>query len=127
MKRKSKSNPPPPFIHRSAVVYISGPMRGCVKYNFPKFNYVENYLVKTFGCKVLNPARITDIHVKLWHKGVRGRNKIREFAKHDLDLIFQASHMFMLVKWETSLGATAEFAVARWLNLDILYEQELIP
>lgn len=116
-----------PLIHKSAVIYISGPMRGCIKYNFPKFFAVEKFLVETYGCKVLNPARITDGHIRMWHKGIKGQKKIRAYAKHDLDLIFNASAMFMLDEWQTSLGATAEVSLARWLNLDIYHEQELIP
>ena len=45
------------LISRFDIVYISGAMTGIPDFNVTAFNEAEHYLVNTFGCVVINPAR----------------------------------------------------------------------
>jgi len=39
------------------IVYISGQMSGLPDYNYAAFNEAEHFLVNTYHCTVINPAR----------------------------------------------------------------------
>lgn len=45
------------LISRFDIVYISGAKTGIPDFNVTAFNEAEHYLVNTFGCMVINPAR----------------------------------------------------------------------
>lgn len=124
MKRKSATAAPQLF-HASAVVYISGPMTGKHDFNRRAFHRMEKRLIKLFGCRVLNPAKITDRHVSRYHKGLKDHAIYREYMRHDLDLMFEASHVILLSDWRKSKGARAEHALAECLNLGIVHETEI--
>ena len=47
----------PKSIKPSDVVYLAGQMSGLPDYNYAAFNKAEHFLVNTFGCTVINPAR----------------------------------------------------------------------
>lgn len=82
--------------------------------------------MKLCGCKVLNPARITDKHVRRYHSGLKGHALYREYIRHDLDMLFlHASAVLLLDGWQDSKGARAEHALAQCLNLDIIHEEAL--
>ncbi|HBC89558.1 MAG TPA: hypothetical protein DCZ94_21685 [Lentisphaeria bacterium] len=116
-----------PLFSKKDIVYIAGPVRGIPKKNAPKFLAVEKFLVETYGCKVLNPVRITDPHVARCHKGRKGKALQREYARHDIDLVFKSTAIFMMSGWDPSVGATAEYYLSRWLMLKIVHEYQLVP
>lgn len=94
------------------TVYISGPMRGMLNLNFPAFD-AACVLFNKLGYRVHSPADADRADTR---QGLSNA----EYARRDLDVIFNCSHIAMLIGWEKSVGALAEFALARWLGLVIL-------
>ena len=117
-------------------IYIAGPMRGYPNFNFPAFFDTEEWL-RAKGYDVFNPARAdnekygTDISMG----NVSGSEEqaaaqhgltIREALGRDADFITQkADAIYMLVGWENSSGAFAEWSLARAMHLKIFYQAGL--
>lgn len=111
-------------------VYLAGPMRGHDDLNFPAFDEVRNRFVD-FGFAVISPAdidRADNSHQFDYDNGTYGHIAARKFAYRD----FHALHLLrgehgdgivMLPGWEKSTGATAEFFLARWMQL-VVYDHE---
>lgn len=96
-------------------IYIAGPMRGCVDYNFPAFDAAKKFLEET-GYRVISPA---DIDRR------EGLTNQRGYAKRDCKAILDhCDSIYMLKGWEKSVGATAEHAVAKWAGLEIHYQEK---
>jgi hypothetical protein len=115
------------MITSSDIVYISGQMSGLPDYNYAVFNEAEHYLVNTFGCTVINPAR----HVQCENLS---RDYYMELAKIDVkhcDVIVFIEGEYhrdgKLVKhsWQTSKGALQEFAWACDFGKKIIEMKEL--
>lgn len=96
------------------IVYISGPMRGMPNLNFPAFDQAKSRLLQ-MGFWVVSPADMD--------RKDQTTLPTAEYAKRDIAALFQCSHVAMLPGWEKSVGALAEFALARWLGLVILDAQ----
>lgn len=104
-------------------IYIAGPMRGHDDLNFPAFDRAADRL-EAEGWRVVNPAdldrqagiAISDCPPGEW------TGFIRPIARRDLDALVVCDAIYMLRGWENSKGATAEHAVAKWLELGIYYE-----
>jgi hypothetical protein len=114
------------MIDKTETLYISGPMTGIADSNRPAFHAMEKILTETFGCKVLNPARITDEHVQEHHAGLETEALYRVYMQHDIDLIFSASGIVLLSGHKDSRGASAELALAKCLNLRIFHDWEIL-
>jgi hypothetical protein len=109
-------------------VYVAGPMRGRPFFNFPAFDAAADML-RSEGHEVFNPAdRDRDVHGNGVFDSETGDLKdiehtgfnLREALGADLDWICrEADAIALLPEWQTSKGATAEFAVARALGLEI--------
>ena len=108
------------------IVYISGPMTGIQEFNRPAFFLMERTLLERFKtCTTLNPARITDKHIATSLRFLKEEEKYREYMKHDIELVFSATAIMLLKGWHNSKGANAELALAKALNLLIVYEDEI--
>ena len=116
-------------------IYVAGPMRGRPQFNFPTFNAVTKYL-RDQGHDVFNPAeRDIEMHgavpfmssetgdmKDIEHTGL----SVRDVLAFDLGwLCRDAEAILMLPGWETSMGATAEWAAARAVGMKIIYTDEM--
>jgi hypothetical protein len=118
----------PEPINRGKL-YVAGPMRGLPQLNFPAF-YLAEGVFRSMGYEVLNPARMDD-EKQVTTKddvpekgGPAGNEAWREMVRRDLDAVLVADAIALLKGWDRgSRGATAEAAVARWLNLPAYIEQ----
>ncbi|KKL76575.1 hypothetical protein LCGC14_2043510 [marine sediment metagenome] len=114
--------------------YIAGPMRGIPEYNYPVFMSATE-LLRNLDWKVYNPAEM-DIKAEPetdWTALTLEQQKIhdtvvniRQFADRDINIILHklraenGDAIFTLPGWESSIGALAEIAVARWVLLPII-------
>ena len=98
---------------RNKAIYISGPMTGYDKWNFPAFNRCDEYLKNTVGCtKVFNPANFP-VQSNNW----------KECIKFDMQLILDEDieAVVLLDGWRKSKGANLEVHMATSLGA-VLYE-----
>jgi hypothetical protein len=93
-------------------VYLAGPMRGCKDFNFPAFDKAKKAMEHR-GYEVVSPA---DIDRKKGHTDNKG------YAERDVGEILKCDMIYLLKGWTKSVGATAEFMLARWICLEILCE-----
>ena len=105
-------------------VYIAGPMRGRPYYNFPAFDAARDTL-KAAGVLVVSPADL-DRAAGFDAMTLTGRHDWNAIPQHfDLDACIDRDikalrtclFIYALDGWETSVGASAEMAIARWANL----------
>jgi len=113
--------------------YIAGPMRGIPEYNYPAFMNADKLLTNA-GWVTFNPAKM-DIEnddedyvarsveeQKLYDDA----SSSRRFAARDVAVLTgvlraeDGDAIVVLPGHETSIGAIAEVAVARWCNLNVL-------
>lgn len=103
-------------------VYVAGPMRGVLHFNFPAFDAARD-LGRSLGFDVVSPADIDrDNGVDEYAPPSDGFTNadLRVFVKRDVDAILTCDAIAMLPGWKQSKGARAEHAVAEWLGLTIL-------
>jgi len=98
-------------------IYLSGPMTGRPRHNFPLFNAVADML-RAGQFDVLNPAENFD-----------GRTDLprREYMRRDFALLQRAHAIAMLPEWEQSNGARAEYVQAREMELAVYRVTEDAP
>ena len=90
--------------------YICGPMTGYPDHNFPAFDAARD-LINARGDRAISPA---DLDRKL---GFRSHS--REYAARDTEEILKECHgIYLLTGWEHSIGAAAEFFLARWIAVN---------
>lgn len=112
-------------------IYLAGPMRNLPQFNFPAFHAAAASL-RELGYEVFSPAE-RDIRVhgdafaKNNHDGDNAKAErehgfnLREALADDLEWICrQADAIALLPGWRNSLGANAEYATARALNLQVI-------
>lgn len=111
----------------SRKIYISGPMTGIKDHNFAAFDEAADYL-RSQGWPVVSPADIAR------EEGVTETSScdgalLRRIQEQDVALLLTCKALFMLSGWHNSAGATAEHNLARWLGLEIKYqdEQDAVP
>ena len=107
-------------------IYVCGPMISHPDdFNFPAFFKASEELEKQ-GYEAINPASIDEAAgFPLERLKQLSPAEFQEFlkgaVKRDLDAIQTCQAIAMLPGWESSKGATAELAVAKWLGLDVIY------
>jgi hypothetical protein len=89
-------------------------------------------LLKSDGWEVVNPAELDrrngfspsylpeDHNWDTLPKGFDLKLTIKE----DITALLGCSHIYLMKGWKSSSGARAEFAVARWLGLEIIFEEQ---
>jgi Domain of unknown function (DUF4406)/Domain of unknown function (DUF5664) len=97
---------------KTRMIYVAGPMRGIKDLNFPAFDKARIKL-KEEGYDVISPADLDRQHGLTNNKG---------YAKRDVAEILKCDAIYLLKGWEDSVGASAEFFLARWIGLDIICE-----
>jgi hypothetical protein len=113
------------------TVYIAGPMRGYENYNFDSFFKAED-LLKKQGFKVLNPAQMdlenncdpSKFPADFDFSKEPEDMELKEFVIRDVLALCECTHIYMLKGWEKSVGANAELAVSKWLQLQVIYEDK---
>ncbi len=119
--------------------YIAGPMRGVEEYNYPEFMRVAKVL-RDIGYEVFNPAEMdiakdsedyTVLTIDQQNQTDSPARR-RKFARRDLEVLLyelraeDGDILMTLENWEFSGGANAEVAVAHWVSLPVMDEQEAI-
>jgi hypothetical protein len=100
------------------VCYIAGPMSGTELFNFPAFDAARDDLVAR-GWTVVSPADL-DRHVGFDPATSKVDKEFLDAAmKRDLEEIMRVDAMVMLPGWDTSTGAKAECALARWRHIPV--------
>jgi hypothetical protein len=113
-------------------IYVAGPMRGYPEFNFPAFRAAAK-LLREQGYTVFSPAeRDEEVHGEEFASNFPTGSledatnqgfSLRRALYDDLAFITrEADAIYMLKGWEKSAGAQAEWATARALDLDIIYE-----
>lgn len=112
-------------------VYLAGPMRGKPYYNFPAFDEAAKRF-ESEGHEVWNPAQLDrdngfDAMILPdnynWNEIPEGFD-FRACVRRDIDAILECDAVYLLNGWSKSKGAIAEWAIARWLDLDILTQAD---
>jgi len=94
-------------------VYVSGPMRGHPEFNYPAFNATAASLRAT-GHIVFNPAE-------------NDAGSLRANLASDMSWIaLVADCVVMLPGWQESLGAKAEYALARAIGIQVWELEDFI-
>lgn len=109
-------------------VYLSGPMRGIPRFNFPAFYEAEAFLGR-LGMDVVNPAK-HDIQmypdIESWPGFETGdiaqcpQFDVRRAIMWDLEQVADCTSIAVLPGWQSSKGANLEVSLARLLDHDIL-------
>lgn len=111
--------------------YVSGPMRGYPRFNFPAFDVVRDYL-EAQGVHAFSPA---DNDRVVWpeceralgfEEGITGLDDsapaayaFRSLLVWDVWAIGQSDAIVLLPGWGESTGVAIELAVARALGLEV--------
>lgn len=112
-------------------VYIAGPMRGIEFYNFPAFDAAARLLTRC-GFLPVNPAahdRECGFDPRRLPDGFDWRSipdgfDLRATMRWDIDQVFACDALYMLLGWEHSKGARAEYHLAECLGKEILFESD---
>lgn len=91
-------------------VYIAGPMSGLPDCNRTGFHLAADYL-HALGCVVLNPASLPP-----------GLTE-PEYMQIGLAMMMCCDEIYLLDGWGQSFGARAELALAKKLDLKIIYQE----
>ncbi len=104
-------------------IYVCGPMRSKPYFNFPAFFLAETRLRRD-GWDVVNPASFDEAEGVNWRDNPGGvlpeGFDVKATAQRDLDALLSCDAIYLLRGWSRSMGAQAEYAVARWCGLEIL-------
>lgn len=112
--------------------YLSGKMRGLPNYNFPEFHRVTAIL-RSQGWRVISPAEIDNSECEPWVTDDKNivctsyqltPNDCRRLVARDVNYLLQLRRenndaIIMMPGYTESIGATAEKAIAIWLDLPV--------
>ena len=116
-------------------IYIAGPMRGILNYNFDAFDQAAVYLA-TEGLVPVNPAELDrqdgsyeswelfrgDTEYN-WDKFPGDDEDFKVCVARDISHLLKCDAIYLLKGWEKSYGAKAELAAAEWLGLTVFYQE----
>ena len=111
-------------------IYISGPMRGYKDFNKDSFSDAA-FELRSVGHEVINPHEIdTNLGIQLVSptgdvEDVPGwnENSMEEAIKRDVAAVLECDGIYMLVGWHHSLGASAEYRIAKWAGKNVMFEK----
>lgn len=113
-------------MNKTETIYLAGPMRGHVRFNFDAFHAAEEQLTQK-GYVVHNPARVDE------EEGFNPNTEITitvdmslKFFERDIELIKKSDSIVLLPGWEQSVGANAEHWIARWLDKGVYLYPEML-
>lgn len=96
--------------NKPARVYLSGPMTGLPKLNFPAFATYAEYL-RELGFSVVNPAEINPDTTMTWAACMRA----------DIKALCDCDAIALMPGWEHSRGAHLELHIAHRLEMKVVY------
>jgi hypothetical protein len=124
------------MINEKSILYLAGPMRGYPNNNFDAFDAAEARARLRGFDTIFNPATVDRNDPCPVVQGFLARGSFldevekaylcRKFALADTRKVFESTHIAMLKGWEDSVGANAEFALAKWLGISILDAEDFI-
>lgn len=94
------------------TIYISGPMTGMPKNNFPAFHEAAACF-RLYGHDVRNPAEVGELPGLTW----------QDYMRKDLQLLAECDSIHMLHGWEHSKGAHLELHIAHRLGFTITFQE----
>jgi|SRR5665213_144991 len=104
------------------TIYIAGPMRGYTDFNFPAFDAAAATF-RLAGWHVLNPAEHDRAAGFDPSKSIEENNfDVSQAFRWDVESIMRSHAIYMLKQWEFSEGANLEHAVAKAIDIDIIYQ-----
>ena len=95
-------------------IYISGPMTGMPRLNFPAF-HAEAARLTTLGYEVVNPADLNPDQEMCWH----------ECMRRDLAALLTCDSLALMDGWQKSAGAHLEMYVAHRVGMEIVIAREV--
>jgi len=114
------------------TIYIAGPMRGKPLFNFPAFDEAKAYL-ESWGWCVISPADL-DRSIGFipeilgpdydWTNIEKCNFSLMDTVDRDVAVLKKCDAIYMLRGWENSKGAKAEKALAEWIGLSVLHQEE---
>ena len=113
-------------------IYIAGPMRGYSIWNFPAFDEARDLFI-SLGYDAISPADIdreewggdpvTDLALRAKVEEIVANwteEDIANVIRRDCEAVLSSDTIAMLPGWEHSIGAVAEFFIARWKGITVL-------
>lgn len=112
-------------MEESKKIFLSGPMTGIEKYNFPKFDFYETAITEHYPeVSVVNPANIArkyKVKEVLADKHVFDKMIIEE-----LQALMECDSILLFDGWETSVGAKKELLFALQLGKRVILEKDML-
>lgn len=112
------------------LVYIAGKMRGKPYYNFPAFDLKQKEL-EALGHRVISPANLDRAYGFDPFKGDSAEAgsdfDMKAAVRRDVEALLQCEALILLEGWETSVGATGEVSIAKWVGIPVYYPGDLVP
>lgn len=114
------------------TIYIAGPMRGKMSFNFPAFDAARDSFERR-GFIVFSPAdlnREAGFDPELlgsdydWTDLNKCDFSLLDAIDRDVAALKQCDAIYMLSGWEGSKGAKAEKALAEWIGLEVVYQDD---
>lgn len=118
----------------ASKIFISGPMRKKLGFNYLSFNEAERYLQRTFDQidEIYNPITVHKEDYLIDLSKLNGSENLeafmdsQEFFRKSISWILQeATGIYMLMGWEESVGASIEHSIAKYIGLPISYEYDI--
>ena len=106
-----------------STYYLSGPMRGIPRWNFPAFHSAAKFY-RSQGHTVISPAE-HDESLGLdpvTYPSLPARFKLEDALRWDLEQVCLADGIIMLEGWEDSEGAKKEKTVAEWTGREVRFD-----
>lgn len=98
------------------IAYIAGPMSRIEAFNFPAFDEARDGL-HALGYEVISPADLDRAVGFDPHTSKVDKAFLDAAMERDVDAVMRADCIVMLPGWESSTGALAEYALARWRHI----------
>lgn len=95
----------------TTLIYLSGPMTGIAKFNYPAFNKKAKELRTTY--QVINPAEMLKNPNDPWHVHLR----------RDIAALVKCDAIYMLPGWKESKGARLEHHIASELGMKVMLDE----
>jgi hypothetical protein len=116
----------------SLIIYVAGPMRGKRFFNFPAFDEAKAIL-ESKGFTVISPADL-DRSIGFdpetfggdydWNDLNKCEFSLMDAIDRDVAALKKCDAIYMLRGWQLSKGANAEKALAEWMGLEVVYQDD---
>jgi hypothetical protein len=95
-------------------VYISGKISGLEFADaYSNFEFAEEYINLLTNHVAVNPMKIEHVHDLSWES----------YMVEDIRALFSCDAIYLLSNWEESKGARIEKAIAKEMDIEIIYQK----